>query len=80
MITVYFDAFGIPLLVAVVSCHLLAGKSPTCTRSASGMSPCLSELVSTFYLSCTSSLGSSSALGSPAAATTLRGPTLLPQP
>lgn len=28
MITVYFNAFRIPLLVTVVSCHLLAGKSP----------------------------------------------------
>lgn len=55
MITVYFDAFGIPLLGAVGSCHLLAGKSPVCTHSVSGMSPCLSELVLTCYLFCNSS-------------------------
>ena len=49
-------------------------------RSAFGMSPCLSELVLSCYLFCSSSLGWSSGLGSGAAATTLRGPTLLPQP
>lgn len=80
MITVYFDALGIP---PTSRCGFLPFTSwkVTCVHTLClcneplPLRACLNMLFILHFL-----FGLSSALGSRAAATTLRGPTLLPQP